>query len=292
MARYTLGDIFIGDYPVSQYYDENPQNYPMFADPGHEGVDFKTPNGTPIIAPFDGIILRDAFSGKDYGNYLVLWDPIQLCAVWFCHLRDTPVAPGDAVVRGQIIAYSNNTGNSTGPHLHVNFVETSPNGIRSNLGNGKQGFLDILDKNLVKWDLSGNLPPDDMPKYFTDLLHEKSLDINNESLMRAIIDGGLKFPQLENDLKNAREELEKTTSELMNAVSANKQQASMIGSLIDQVSMLEKEVIELKKQLNNVPTPPETPPNTDDNMIGGLLRRLIEWVTGVVRAPLGKKPSV
>lgn len=157
MAKYIIGDIFEGDYPITQYYNENPQIYTMFQVPGHEGVDWGTPNGTPIIAPFDGIILRDTFADKAYGNFTVVWDPKQKCALWYCHLQDITTQPGDRVTKGQLLGHTNNTGNSSGPHLHIDFVETDEFGNRLNKDNGKQGFLDIMDPNLVEWRL-GNQP--------------------------------------------------------------------------------------------------------------------------------------
>lgn len=156
MAKYKLSDIFKGNFPITQKYGENPANYPMFLIPGHEGTDYGTPNGTEVLAPFDGIILRDTQNDKDYGNFTVIWDPIQHCGVWYCHLQDVTTGTGDKVTNGQIVGHTNNTGHSTGPHLHVNFVETDASGNRLNMDNGKQGFLNILDPNLVEWKSSAN----------------------------------------------------------------------------------------------------------------------------------------
>lgn len=153
MAKYTLGDIFEGTFPITQRYGERPEYYNQFNLAGHEGVDFGTPNGTPIKAPFKGVILRDTFGDKDYGNFTVVWDPIQLCAVWFCHLQDVTTNVGNSVTVGQVIGHTNNSGNSQGPHLHFNFVETDSLGNRLNKNNGFQGFLNALDPNLVEWKL-------------------------------------------------------------------------------------------------------------------------------------------
>ncbi|MDE2026807.1 MAG: peptidoglycan DD-metalloendopeptidase family protein, partial [Patescibacteria group bacterium] len=112
-------------------------------------VDFATPNGTEIYSPLNGIIVRDTMGDKEYGNFICVWDPIQHCGVWFCHLQDVLVNPGEQVTAGQLVGHTNNTGNSTGPHVHVNFVETDPEGFRINLDNGEQGFLNLLDQNLV-----------------------------------------------------------------------------------------------------------------------------------------------
>lgn len=164
MAKYTIGDIFEGEFPITQYYNENPQLYTMFAVPGHEGIDFGTPTGTPVLAPFDGIILRDVYGDKDYGNFLVVWDPVQKCALWYCHLQNLATQPGDKVRKGQVLGHTNNTGHSTGPHLHVNFVETDEQGNRLNRDNGKQGFLNLMDSNLVEWKLGNQPQPTPQPE--------------------------------------------------------------------------------------------------------------------------------
>lgn len=152
MAKYTLSDIFKGDFPVTQYYGQRPEYYSQFGFRGHEGLDFGTPSGTPILAPFDGKIIRDNDPVNNaYGNHIVVWDPAQKCAVWYCHLRDNNVSLGQIVKKGQVLGSTGSTGNSTGPHLHFNFVETDANGNRLNLNNGYKGFLNSLDPNLVKW---------------------------------------------------------------------------------------------------------------------------------------------
>lgn len=153
MAKYKLSDIFEGQYPVSQVYGANPAYYGQFGLKGHEGVDYATPVGVNALAPFDGEILRDndSFVNNSYGNFVVIWDPVQKCAVWHCHLSSNSVSVGQKVKRGDVVGKTGNSGNSSGPHLHENFVETDASGNRLNTGNGYQGFLNILDPNLVEW---------------------------------------------------------------------------------------------------------------------------------------------
>lgn len=168
MAKYYVYNFLKDSFPISQIYGSNVPYYKQISNNGllygHEGVDYKTPNGTDIFSPFDGIIVRDGFDGKAYGNYVVIWDPVQKCAVWFCHLQDTMVSVSDKVTKGQLLGHTNNTGNTTGPHVHVNFVETDENGIRLHSNDGEQGFMNILDTNLVEFrpfpteDTLGQLP--------------------------------------------------------------------------------------------------------------------------------------
>ena len=82
----------------------------------HTGLDYAVPVGTDVLAIADGTIVN-ANWGKSYGTQLV-------CAIdggWiiYAHLSAALVKPGNIIKAGQVIAKSGNTGNSTGPHLHV-----------------------------------------------------------------------------------------------------------------------------------------------------------------------------
>lgn len=82
----------------------------------HRGVDFAMPVGTPVYAAADGMA-RTGFQAKGAGNYVAL-DHGGDTETKYMHLDRMVVQDGDAVVRGQVIGYSGNTGGSTGPHLH------------------------------------------------------------------------------------------------------------------------------------------------------------------------------
>lgn len=151
---YNLSDLFAGDYPVSQYFGANPAYYRQFGLKGHEGVDWATPVGVRLLCPFNqGIILRSGWDGT-YGYYMVIWDSVQKCAVWYCHMSRLYYSAGQRVNRFTIVGLTGRTGNVSGPHLHCNFVQTDAYGNRLNLNNGYQGFLNILDPKLVTWSLS------------------------------------------------------------------------------------------------------------------------------------------
>jgi murein DD-endopeptidase MepM/ murein hydrolase activator NlpD len=147
---YLLHDIFEGNYPVSQQFGARPWYYIKFGFAGHEGVDWATPVGVKALAPFDCTVLRTGWD-KAYGWYIVLWDKKQLCAVWYCHLSKISVKAGQNVRTGTVVGLTGKTGNVTGAHIHVNFVETDQNGNRKNKFNGYKGNLNILDPKLVKW---------------------------------------------------------------------------------------------------------------------------------------------
>ncbi|MCX2716391.1 M23 family metallopeptidase [Helicobacter sp. MIT 21-1697] len=83
----------------------------------HTGVDFATPIGTPVYATADGVVNAASFSTGGYG-YLVKIDHSLGFTTYYAHLSKMVVHKGMFVRHGQLIAYSGNTGQSTGPHLH------------------------------------------------------------------------------------------------------------------------------------------------------------------------------
>jgi len=82
----------------------------------HNGVDIAVNYGTPVKAPADGKV---TFSGWDgaYG-YKVEIDHGYGIVTFYGHNSRLLVKAGDSVKRGDIIAYSGNSGRSTGAHVH------------------------------------------------------------------------------------------------------------------------------------------------------------------------------
>jgi len=193
---YTLGDIFEGDYPITQTFGANPSLYAgiyVYGVPlkGHDGVDFGTPIGIKIISPFNGKILRvgPQVDFSNYGNVVVVWDSIQKCAVWFCHLSETHVNVGQNVVKGQDLGKTGNTGYVIGPHLHFGLVETDANGNRLHQYDGWGGMINSIGP-LVKWSL-GSPPVDpyllkfDQLKISIDRLKSETDVLNSQSDKKA-----------------------------------------------------------------------------------------------------------
>jgi murein DD-endopeptidase MepM/ murein hydrolase activator NlpD len=84
----------------------------------HTGVDFACKIGTPILAVADGKITKWTW-GKAYGKQIV--QKVDGGFVIYAHLNALRVKPGQRVKKGQIIGESGNSGNSTGPHLHLEY---------------------------------------------------------------------------------------------------------------------------------------------------------------------------
>jgi murein DD-endopeptidase MepM/ murein hydrolase activator NlpD len=86
---------------------------------GHNAVDLGAPIGTPIMAAAAGevIISRMGWNGG-YGNYVVIQHDNGTQTV-YGHASKLLVSEGQNVTQGQTIALVGSTGESTGPHLHV-----------------------------------------------------------------------------------------------------------------------------------------------------------------------------
>ena len=80
----------------------------------HLGVDYAVPKGTPVYAPTDGQITVSS-SFPEGGN--TIWFAFSNLIMRCLHLRQLSLKT--FYREGDIIAYTGNTGRSTGPHLHI-----------------------------------------------------------------------------------------------------------------------------------------------------------------------------
>jgi hypothetical protein len=97
----------------------------------HEGHDYGIPNGTPMHAAGVGVVVDVQFGwGGGWGNHVVIryWD--TNITIRYAHLlSNIPVRVGQAVDRFEVIGYSNNSGSSEGPHLHLETIENYVQGV-------------------------------------------------------------------------------------------------------------------------------------------------------------------
>lgn len=107
-------------YRISSSFNPNRKHPVTGRISPHNGTDFATPIGTPIYATGDGKVVltrNHPYAGK----YIVLQHG-STYKTRFLHLSKILVKKGQTVSRGQKIALSGNTGRSTGPHLHYEFI--------------------------------------------------------------------------------------------------------------------------------------------------------------------------
>ncbi|MFD9307325.1 peptidoglycan DD-metalloendopeptidase family protein [Streptomyces sp. NPDC060048] len=87
----------------------------------HTGIDFPVGMGTSVMAATDGTV-RSKWNSA-YGNMVIVTAP-DGTETWYCHLSSAKIRSGK-VKAGDVIAYSGDSGNSTGAHLHF---EVRPGG--------------------------------------------------------------------------------------------------------------------------------------------------------------------
>ena len=93
----------------------------------HTGLDIAASTGTPILAAASGTVTFSGYKGS-YGNMIVIshGNGVQ---TYYGHCSKLYVSAGTQVSQGQKIAAVGSTGNSTGPHLHL---EVRLNGVAYN----------------------------------------------------------------------------------------------------------------------------------------------------------------
>lgn len=83
----------------------------------HTGVDVAASSGTGIRTISSGTVVYSAYKGS-YGN-LVIIDHGNGVQSYYAHCSALYVSAGQSVGAGTVIAAVGSTGNSTGPHLHL-----------------------------------------------------------------------------------------------------------------------------------------------------------------------------
>lgn len=99
---------------------------------GHTGQDYGVSSGTPVRSPVVGKVWKTGFD-KSYGNYVIV-QAKDGHYVRFAHLSSIGAKVGSTIGSGGYVGKSGSSGNSTGPHLHVE-VMTPESGGRFGRGN-------------------------------------------------------------------------------------------------------------------------------------------------------------
>ncbi len=93
----------------------------------HTGTDLGAPLGTPVLAAYAGKVAIADFLGG-YGLSVVLRHHEDQRETRYAHLSEVLVQSGEWVEQGSIIGRVGSTGNSTGPHLHFELLQATPEG--------------------------------------------------------------------------------------------------------------------------------------------------------------------
>jgi len=105
--------------PVREPYPEPVPGGRFGGRPGHYAVDFPLPPGGPVRAMFSGMVTR-VFRSGNCGDGIEITDLSKTYRQLMCHVKSS-LKPGQMVTAGQLVAYENGSGRTTGPHVHVAF---------------------------------------------------------------------------------------------------------------------------------------------------------------------------
>ena len=88
----------------------------------HKGTDFAAPEGTPIMASGDGVVVRAKWCGRG-GNCIKIKHNNTYSTI-YAHMKNfaSGIRTGARVKQGQTIGFVGSTGKSTGPHLHYEVI--------------------------------------------------------------------------------------------------------------------------------------------------------------------------
>jgi len=203
---------FKGLFVLTQLFGVNPENYSKFTVlypdgirrpmKGHNGLDFATPHRTEIVAPHDGEIIETNSDPLGYGWYVKIENDVEGSVM--AHMDTIDVKVGYKLKESDHIGWSDNTGNSTGPHCHWGYYRKP-----RDRSNGFGGFVDqtpYLEALGIHLEL-GKLPEVDStvitPEVEQFVGEYKGIDLNNQDSVKAAIDAW--FDVAHNKYRSAEE---------------------------------------------------------------------------------------
>jgi murein DD-endopeptidase MepM/ murein hydrolase activator NlpD len=117
-AKVTYSTPYMGSYKLNG----------LEADGSHLAVDIKVPSGTPVYAIANGVLTKVSNSNSGFGHHIVirhdgvptlgLTGETQVLHSSYSHLGETLVQVGAVVNKGDMIAFSGETGTASTPHVH------------------------------------------------------------------------------------------------------------------------------------------------------------------------------
>lgn len=109
-----------GNYRLSSNFNPHRKHPVTGRIAPHNGTDWATPVGTPIVSTGDGVVIMTR-KHPYAGNYVVIQHG-STYKTRYLHLSKILVRKGQKVTRGQRIGLSGKTGRVTGPHIHYELI--------------------------------------------------------------------------------------------------------------------------------------------------------------------------
>lgn len=134
-AGFASGGVY---QPVPGRGNRHTSGYPWATWAG----DYPVPTNTPVKAWKDGIVAMVKYLTTSYGRHVRINHEDGSSSL-YAHLNTIAVKVGQKISGGQVIAKSDSTGNSTGPHLHF---ETMGKPYNGGSGSGSSVLSGIMDK--------------------------------------------------------------------------------------------------------------------------------------------------
>ena len=131
--------------PYGVNYGPTADFYTKLGLKAHNGWDLSAPTGMEVYAVMDGE-MQFTENGAGYGNDIRIINKETGLEVVYGHLQGRVGARNRIVVAGELIATSNNTGYSTGPHLHFGVRRVYWNGTAGPfIKDGDNGYFGYID---------------------------------------------------------------------------------------------------------------------------------------------------
>ncbi len=162
---------------VTQEWGVNEETYERFGFKGHNGMDFRLFDSSGVksttcllYAPHDGVVRERRFDADGYGNYLKIESDTEGSILG--HLKEFKVNINKQVKEGDLIGIADNTGWSTGSHLHWGYYRKP-----RDRSNGYGGTIDptpyIKTPNIM---INNTQLADLLKKYDLEIKEDKSLE--------------------------------------------------------------------------------------------------------------------
>ncbi|KHA59225.1 peptidase M23 [Vibrio variabilis] len=122
-----------GRYRLSSHFNPHRKHPVTGRVSPHNGTDWATPTGTPIVSTGDGVVIMTR-KHPYAGNYVVIQHGSRY-KTRYLHLSKILVRKGQKVSRGQRIGLSGATGRVTGPHIHYELLDRgrAVNAMKANI---------------------------------------------------------------------------------------------------------------------------------------------------------------
>lgn len=279
-----MRNLFRSKHRITQEYGVNKDYYSKFGLQGHEGLDL-VPTGTDwtIYALEDGVVVKDEDNARSgaYGVYCTIWHPSIKRATQYCHLEFNLVELGMQVKKGQAIGKMGSTGNSTGPHVHLNLFNVDDNGTRLNKDNGFLGGINPLP--FLEEEVSEVINTNDTKKaiQFDRVLiegHKRSIFpddrsenwLDDDKLVNRLFDHIDTVERTKRELEDEVSRLKSDKADLSSQITtlnnkydllleAEKRDTADDNDLISKNLSLEKQVTELNKQIDELKQQKDAP---------------------------------